>query len=252
MRNSTWLITLVSLCCTVAATAQVEPQAERILRQMGEYLGAAEEFRFQASVTYDEFVEAQEVQYGGAVDVVVRRPDGLRVEYDGDERRNRVVYDGERIIVHHLGKNLYAAVESDAGIDDAVDRVFELSGFSVPIADLVYADPYEVLIENVEAGFVVGRHAVDGILCHHLAFSQDALDWQIWIEDGPRPVPRKLVITYKNEPGSPQYVARITGWDFHPRVADGYFEFEPPEGANQIEFMPPPPEVAEEAEGVEP
>jgi hypothetical protein len=245
----TWSILLMSLCCAVAATAQVEPQADRILREMGDYLSSAGELRFHADVAYDTFSgRDQEIQYGGRAEIAVRRPDRLRVEYDGDERRNRVVYDGERITVYHQGRNVYASTESDAGIDDAVDRVFELSGFSVPIADLVYADPYAVLSENVESGFVVGRHAVDRTACHHLAFSQEALDWQIWIEDGPRPVPRKLVITYKNEPGSPQYVARISGWDFQPRVADAWFEFRPPLGAQEIDFLAPPEILEEEIE----
>lgn len=231
------------------ASAQVEPQADRILREMGEYLSSAGEFRFRADVAYDTFsVEGQELQYGGRAEVSVRRPDRLRVEYDGDERRNRVVYDGQTITVYHAGRNVYASTESSSGIDAAVDRVFELSGFSVPIADLVYADPYAVLIENVEAGFVVGRHAVDGVPCHHLAFSQEALDWQIWVEDGPQPLPRKLVITYKNEPGSPQYVARISGWDLQPRVADSWFEFRPPAGAAEIEFLSAPEIVEEEVE----
>ena len=228
--------------------AQVDAAADVILRQMGEYLGAAEEFRFQASVTYDEFSGGQEVQFGGEVDIAVRRPDGLRVEYDGDERQNRVVYDGEVITVYHAGRNLFASTAVDTGIDDAVDRVFELSGFSVPIADLVYADPYAVLSEYAESGFVVGRHRVDGVPCHHLAFSQEALDWQVWIEDGPQPVPRKLVITYKNEPGSPRYEARLSEWNLHPRIADGWFTFERPAGADQIEFMRPPVVVIEEVE----
>ena len=122
-------------------------------------------------------------------------------------------------------------------IDGAVDRAFELYGFSVPIADLVYADPYRTLMENVETGFVVGRHAVDGVLCDHLAFSQESIDWQIWIEDGPRPVPRKLVITYKTEPGSLQYIARFSNWEFQPRFSKHYFEFDRPAGSGEIEFM---------------
>jgi len=242
-----------ALCGTVAHSQEpIEARADDILRAMGDYLSSAEEFRFQASVTYDEFLGLQMVQYGGEADITVRRPGRLRVEYSGDERQNSVVYDGEAMTLFHAGKNLYATIEVDSGIDDAVDRVFELSGFSVPVADLVYADPYAVLVESAETGLVVGRHAVDGTPCHHLAFSQEALDWQIWIEDGPRPVPRKLVITYKNEPGSPQYVARLSGWDFHPQVADGFFAFEPPAGADQVEFLPPAERVEEEDEEVEP
>jgi hypothetical protein len=216
---------------------------------MGEYLGSAEEFRVQADVSYDTLsAQGQRIQYGGRADISVRRPDRLRVEYSGDERDNRVIYDGAAISFVHLGNNVYARAESDAGIDAAVDRLFELSGFSVPIADLVYADPYAVLIENVETGFLVGRHAVDGLPCHHLAFRQSALDWQIWIEDGPRPVPRKLVITYKNQPGSPQYMARISGWDSQPRLSDHYFALEVPVGAAEIDFLLVPEARPEEIE----
>ena len=223
------------------AQKPVEPRADAILRAMGEYLGAAEEFTFEAAIAYDTLSgTGQAVQYGGRAEIAVRRPDRLRVEFDGDERRSSVVYDGETVTFYNAGKHLYATTESDTGIDDAVDRLFEVSGFSVPLADLLYSDPYAVLTESVEAGFVVGRSAVDGVYCHHLAFSQQALDWQIWIEDGPRPVPRRLVITYKNEPDVPQYVARISRWDFQPGVADGFFVFEPPAEASQIEFMSVP------------
>ncbi len=92
---------------------------------------------------------------------------------------------------------------------------------------------------NVETGYVVGEHPVSGIRCHHLAFTQEAIDWQIWVEVGPRPVPRKLVITHREEPGSPQYIAELSEWNFEPRLSGHYFTFRPPDGANEIEFLPP-------------
>ncbi len=217
----------------------VEPTADRILREMGEYLRTAREFTFRADISYDEVLETgQKVQYGGRSDVAVRRPDRLHAEHRGDERQRRVFFDGRTITIYNVAMNLYSVTEVPSEIDAAIDLVFEKYGFTVPIADLIYADPYQTLIENVQAGFVVGRHAVDGTPCHHLAFSQEAIDWQIWIEDGPRPVPRKLVITYKEEPGSPQYTARLSGWDFQPRLSEHYFEFHPPAGADEIEFLP--------------
>jgi hypothetical protein len=160
------------------------------------------------------------------------------VRFEGDERRSRIVLNRRTFIFLDVMANLYARMEVPPGIDAAVDEVFETVGQSVPIADLVYSDPYRVLIEAAETGLVVGRHSVDGVVCHHLAFSNQAIDWQIWIEDGPQPVPRRLLITYKNEPGSPQYMATLSGWDFHPRQSEQYFVFYPPAGADEIEFLP--------------
>jgi hypothetical protein len=71
-----------------------------------------------------------------------------------------------------------------------------------------------------------------------VAFSQELVDWQIWIEDGPQPVPRKFVITYKDEEGWPQYSARFTRWDFQPQHSEHYFRFHPPTGADKIDILP--------------
>jgi len=217
----------------------IEEHADRILREMSEYLQTAVEFTFRAEVTYDSVTATGgKIQYGGRADVAVRRPDRLHVEYTGDERQNWFVLDGREVTVYDAIVNVYAVAEVPADIDSAIDRMVEQYGFSVPIADLVYADPYSTLTGNVVQGSLVGRHAVDGTVCHHLAFSQETIDWQIWIEDGPRPLPRKLVITYKEEVGSPQYTARLSSWDFQPRLADSYFQFHPPAGADEIEFLP--------------
>lgn len=133
---------------------------------------------------------------------------------------------------------MYATSQVPPRIDEALDLVFDRFGLSVPIADFVYAEPDEVLLASVDDGHYAGRHAVDGVFCHHVAFTQESIDWQIWVEDGPQPVPRKLVITYKNEPGSPPYIARIGSWDFEPRLSESFFEYRPPADAGVIEFLP--------------
>jgi hypothetical protein len=209
---------------------------------MSDYLAAAREFSFRADVAYDSVsVDGQKIQYGAVVQLSVRRPDRLHVLYDGDERRRQVVMAGDAFTILDQEANVYAGADVPPEVGAALDRIFETYGFSVPIADFVYPDPYETLMGSVEAGSLVGRHFVDGTPCHHLAFSQEAIDWQIWIEDGPAPLPRKLVITYRNEPGSPQYAATFSEWDLEPRIAESYFEFRPPEGSGKIEFLPEPP-----------
>ena len=221
----------------------ISDQADRLLREMSAYLSAATAFTFHADVTYDNVVDdSQMIQYGGTAEVAVRRPDRLRAEYRGDERRSSVVIDGRTATIHDLEMNVYSVTEvpEGEGLDAAIDHIFDEYGFTVPITDFVYADPYDALTGFVDSGFWVGLSLVDGTRCHHLAFSQETIDWQIWIEDGPRPVPRKLVITYKDEPGAPQYTARLSRWDLQPRLSNHYFEFHPPIGADEIEFMAVP------------
>jgi len=236
---------LASLFATIAlgagfgtARAGVDQHALRILRDMGTFLSSAGAYSFEAELEYDAVMaDGQKILYGARSRMWIRRPDRMRADYVGDERESRVVYNGRTITIHDLGRNVYASSEVPPSIDDALDWVFDQFGFSVPIADFVYADPGEVLLASVDGGHYAGRHAVDGVMCHHLVFTQELIDWQIWIEDGPQPVPRKLVVTYKNEPGSPQYIARIGSWDFEPRLSESFFEYRPPADAGAIEFL---------------
>lgn len=231
---------------TVTYELGADARTDRILRETGEYLSQLREFTFRAEILYDVVTPSgQKLSYGGTATASVRRPNGLHVSYDGDERTTSIVYDGGTWTFHNVESNVFAKTEVPGEIDAAVDSVFDRFGFSVPIADLVYSNPYLVLSENVEDGFIVGRHRVEGIPCHHLAFSQEDIDWQIWIEDGPRPLPRKLVITYRTEDGSPQYQATITDWELEPHFADSFFTFDPPAGSDEIEFLPTPAEEEE-------
>jgi hypothetical protein len=220
-------------------SSTTEARADRILREMSDYLEATDQFTFRADVTYDTVsVGGQKIQYGGTGEISVHRPDRFRVEHRGDEAEIGVVFDGQTFTLYDASADLYAQKEMKANIDTALDRMFEKFGFSVPTADLIYADPYAALASSVDSGFHVGLHPVRGARCHHLVFSQESIDWQIWIEDGPRPLPRKLLITYKDEPGSPQYAVELSQWDLSPRISDTHFEFDPPASAGRMEFLP--------------
>jgi hypothetical protein len=216
----------------------IDPEAFRLVHQMGRYLSAAREFSFRADVTYDVvFMENQKLQYAGTANVSVRRPNKLHVRYLGEERQTGVFYDGKTFTIFDPVRKVYTKTKVPPKIDAAVDMVFDKYGFSVPIADFVHENPHLILMENVESGFVVGRTWIHGRPVHHLAFTQGEIDWQIWIENGPTPLPRKLLITYKNQPGSPQYTAVLSKWDFTTRLSDSFAEFHPPLGSDEIQFF---------------
>lgn len=218
----------------------IEKQADDVMRQMGELLANADQFSFKAEIGYDEFVSwGQEIEFGGDATIYVKRPNHLNVDYHGDHRKSRVVFDGETLVFHDLFTNLFARMVVPGKIDNAIDELFSRYGYSIPLADFLYANPYEVLMENAEYGVVVGRHVLpDDKVSYHLAFSGEVLDWQIWIEEGPDPLPRRLVITYKEQPGAPQYRASLTDWSLEPDLPDDMFKFTPRDGAAEIEFLP--------------
>ena len=86
--------------------------------------------------------------------------------------------------------------------------------------------------DGITAAMDVGPSDVGGTTCEHYAFRQEEIDWQIWIQMGDHPLPRKLVITTKTDEARPQHTAVYT-WNLAPSYNDPAFEFDPPAGRRQ-------------------
>ena len=217
----------------------VESKANKILFQASEYLKQAKTFKFRAEIARDVILyDGVHVQFGGVSNVTVQRPNKLKAIFNGDERSRRSYFDGDTLSMYSVTRNIYPQKKIPGTLDNAIDFVFETFGFSVPLADIVYANPYAILIENVDEGHFLGKHKVEGAICNHLAFQQNQIDWQIWIEDSETPLIRKLIITYKTEEGHPEYEAEISNWVLNPSLSNDEFKFTPPAGVDKIEFLP--------------
>ncbi|MHC5113859.1 MAG: DUF2092 domain-containing protein [Planctomycetota bacterium] len=218
---------------------RIDPDADLVLRIMGDYLASMDEFSFRADIAYDEVRHSgHRLQFGAVGSYSVRRPGQIRADYRGDQRQSTAYLNNGTLSYLNRGKNVYSRADVPEDIDDALDHIFDEYGITVPIADFLYANPYDSLITHAWAGDYVGLHTVDGELCHHLVFHQEDIDWQIWVARGPRPVPRKLVITYRAEDGIPQYSARLSKWNFDPKHSDHFFVFRAPEGADEVIALP--------------
>ena len=93
---------------------------------------------------------------------------------------------------------------------------------------------YEELTANLTDAKYIGRGVVGGIECEHLAFRTAEVDWQLWVEVGSRPIPRKYVITSKTVAGSPQFTLLIKEWRTDAPFDANTFVFTPPEGATRV------------------
>lgn len=113
------------------------------------------------------------------------------------------------------------------------------------VGDVVLSDPYKAMTSNVRSGKYVGLHRVRGIPAHHLAFRQEMVDWQIWIMDGDSPLPLKVVITYKEQPGDPQYIALYDNWDMTAQYDDATFEVVLPPNAKKFDLKAPEKEAGQ-------
>jgi hypothetical protein len=227
--------TLAAACVVFTVQAAKADDAATLLKAMADYTAAQKSI----TATFDSDVEVitsdlQKIQFTSSGQFKMSRPDKLRVKRTGGYADVELVYDGKTVSLY--GNNAKAYVQADAPgtIDHLVDALQERTGGAMPGTDLLLSDAYDVLTSDVIEGHHVGQGVVDGIECEHLAFRGHDTDWQIWIQTGAQPIPRKYVITSKTLEGEPQYTLRIKEWKTDPIADADAFAFKPPEGATKV------------------
>jgi hypothetical protein len=213
----------------------IEPRADELLKRMGDFLGQAPFFSVNAEVWQDvDLSTGQRVQTDRTVTLQVRRPNRLHAEVHSTRRNRELLYDGDNITLFNRAQNFYGTVHTSGSLDEAMDEASERFGIAIPLEDFLRSDPHKDFLAKATSGSDIGPVTVMGVPCEHLVFSQENIDWQVWIEDGAVPAPRKFVITYKDEPDSPQFTAIFSDWDFTTKLPDYLFKFDPPAGAAKI------------------
>ena len=221
-----------------AGSAGIEPKADQMLRKMSDYLANLKQFGVQTENTLEVvLISGQKVQFDNPVDVTIKRPNKLRADRKGDVFDQEFYYDGKTLTLYSPGKNYYATVQAPPTLDETLDFATEALDLYAPGGDLIYSNAYDILTEDVISGSYIGVSVVGGVKCHHLAFRGNEVDWQIWIEDGDKPLPKKFVITTKWMTGAPQFTVSIKSWNLSPKLTESMFTFVPPKDAQKIDFV---------------
>lgn len=221
-----------------APAAKIDPQAGEIFRKMSTALDAARAMHFRVRAVLDRPVDSgQLAQFHRTSDVVAVRPDKLYVTTKSDEGSWRVWQRGKNLVVLDKDDNIYATETVPASIGEMLDDLVNKYDLVMPMADLLAGNTYDAMTRNVESAEYLGVRSVADTKCDHLLFRQENIDWQIWIQAEGQPLPRKLVITYTQQPDQPQYAALIDEWNLAPAVSEDVFTFAAPAGAKAIGML---------------
>jgi len=218
-----------------AAEAAVDPEVIRSLESMGAYLRTLKNFEIGVTTVTDELLDnGQMAQFTSRSTVKVRRPDGLQLDTVDDRGdRKQLFYNGRTTTVYGPAHKYYATVPAPATLAGVVELLAQKYGIEVPLSDLFYWGAGNVRTADIRSADSLGETQVDGHATTHFAIREKDVDWQIWIDRGDKPLPRKLVITTTGQTARPQY-ASLLRWKLLPAFAAGTFDFRPPAGAHRV------------------
>jgi hypothetical protein len=106
----------------------------------------------------------------------------------------------------------------------------------MPLGLLLSTRLPEILPGRVRSIDYVESTEILGVPTHHVAGRAENVDFQFWITEAAQPLPRRVVITYVNSPGQPQFWANLADWNTSPQLPKDTFEFVPPRDARRIPF----------------
>lgn len=222
---------------TPAATDS-QRHAGALLERMTQYLAGLPAFSVAFHSGYDAVQPSgQKIEFGETRRITMARPDRLRIEeVSSDGKRDLAVFDGRTISAFNADDNVYAQAPQPGGLDDALAYFVRELRMRMPLALLLTSRLPEVLPARVRTVDYVESTEILGRRTHHIAGRTDSTDFQFWIADGERPLPLRVVITYVQAPGQPQFWANFADWNTSPKLEPGTFQFMPPKDARQIAF----------------
>jgi hypothetical protein len=222
-----------------AQPAGIDPQAEQLLKAAMAFLGSQKRFSADTHSTIELVTTwGQKLQFDNAVTMAVQRPNKLHVKRVGDLIDQVFYYDGKSLTLHNPSQKYYASVPAPGTLEETLDFARTKLDIVAPAGDFIYKNAYEILTEGATSGFVVGKGVIEGVRCDHLAFRAPHVDWQIWIQEGAKPLPRKIVITTRHLANAPQFSVVVTRWNLAPTFNESLFSFKPPKDARKVDFLP--------------
>jgi hypothetical protein len=228
-----------------AATQQKKPaiseEESAALMRMGQTLRGAEQFSFQAR-TIRVYADAngQPLHIFHTLKVVVRRPNRMLVDIGGDDGSSKLVFDGKTAIIYSAAQKKYASIPVPEGtIEAMMKEAMGRLGVDFPLADFLTEAPDKAFLTGITSGRVVDTVTIDGSPYLHLFFSQPpGIELELWLAKDNQSLPRRLIVTYRDLPGQPNFIAEFSDWNLDIHPADADFTFQPPADAEQVQLKP--------------
>jgi hypothetical protein len=227
---------------TAAAAASAHnPDARALMLDMAHFMARAPGLRVAMRSSYDAIqADGERVEFGERRQILMQRPDKLRVEVErSDGERGGFVFDGSWITAFNASDNVYARVKKPGSLDQALVYMVRDLQATIPLARMLTTGFAEYVDKRVKSATFVEECTLFEVPTNHVTAQSDEVDLQLWIAKGPEPLPRRVVITYKNARGQPQFRADLYDWSVAPKADVAAFTFVPPAGAEQITYLAP-------------
>ncbi len=218
----------------------LEPKAIAILKAASARLAAARSMAFTAVVSYEgPSLLGPPLIYSTKSEVILQRPNKLKVITLGDGPPSEFYYDGKLMMAFAPTENLVAIADAPPTIDAALAAAYDSAAIYFPFMDVIVADPYKDFADGMTTAFFIGQsHVVGGTATDMVAFVTKYVFAQIWIGTDDK-LPRRIYAVYLNDPARLRHVLELSNWKLEAPVTADAFDSAKARSAAHIAFKRP-------------
>ncbi len=228
------ILSLIVVLCFISGSA-IAADSTQLLFEMAKKIAETKQYSVTIHMGYDVVQESgQKIEFSEIRKITVDRPNRMRAygeQSDGD--KSQFIYDGKTITLFSATENVYAITDQPGDLDSAIRYAVGTMGIRFPLARFL-TSTFPAYLERMVTGDVdyveyntLGKKPTD-----HIVGQLEDVDFQVWIAEDL--LPRRIVMTYKNVPGQPQFWAEFSDWNLQPEISVKTFVFTPPKGAEKI------------------
>jgi hypothetical protein len=233
-----YLLSVSIAFSAVAQKKQYDSVAILIVDKMSDVISSMQSCSFKL-VAANDVADTSNilVKHFTNYDVYMNGPDKMLIDADGDKGHRLILYNGRELAYYSFDEHNYGVVKAPPTIIQTIDSMHTNYDWEFPAADFFYPAFTDDLLENVDELRYLGNETISGKEYFHLLAIGKNLNFQFWINNDAYSLPARFVITYKNQPGQPQYQATFSDWQVNPSLPLAMFDFQPPPNAKKIRLM---------------
>jgi hypothetical protein len=223
-----------------AVKQDIDPRAVDIIKAMSQKLTGAKSIQFTALVSEESPSRlGPALVYTTRSDVVLQRPNKLKVITPGDGPPHEFYFDGTTIVAYSPAEDLVAVAEAPATITGALKLAFETAAIYFPFTDLIVDDPLEAISSDMQLAFFIGQSNVVGnTATDMIAYANGDVFVQAWIgtEDH---LPRMMRAVFADDPLRLRHQVEFSNWQLDGVAQGESFASDKAAKARRIPFARP-------------
>jgi hypothetical protein len=202
----------------------LEPRAIELLQAMSQRLAAAKSLSFTAVASYEYPSRlGPPIVYTMRYDVLLQRPNLLKVVVPGDGPASEFTWDGREMVAFAPAENLVAVAAAPPTLEGALKQAFDSAAIYFPFTDLLLPDPYGAISAGAILAYVVGPSGiVGGVKTDMLVWANNDVFLQIWLGADDK-LPRRIRAQFRADPKGLRHDLELSHWQLDSSIAADAF-----------------------------